>query len=111
MAGPSKRNNRLTDSRTSLYPVTRLLEACVSASNLMGGALKPWPEFVEGLFGGGLAGKAGLFFKFLISLVLQRPVIRIFPVATQVESFRVLRPAEPAAHPVDIFRATGRART
>jgi len=61
----------------------------------MGGALKPWPEFVEGLCGGGLAGKAGLsrlgegrgrsgICKFLIPFVLQRPVIRILLVATGI---------------------------
>ena len=88
----------------------------------MGGTLKHWPEFVEGLFGGGLAGKASLshlgegrgrsgICKFLISFVLQRPVIRILLVTTQVEFSRVLRPAELAAHPAYISRATGRALT
>ena len=41
---------------------------------MQGGTLKPWPELVEGLFGGGLAGKACLFCKFLVSFVLQRPI-------------------------------------
>jgi hypothetical protein len=50
----------------------------------MGGNVKPWPEFVEGLLGGGLAGKASIFFIFLISFVLQRPVIRILLVATGI---------------------------
>ena len=49
------------------------IELCVT-NGIQGGTLKPWPEFVEGLFGGGLADKACLFCKFSVSFVLQRPL-------------------------------------
>ena len=48
-------------------------ELCVF-NGIQGGTLKPWPEFVEGLVGGVLAGEACLFCKFLVSFVLQRPI-------------------------------------
>ncbi len=49
------------------------IELCVT-NGIQGGTLKPWPEFVEGLFGGALADKSCLFCKFLVSFVLQRPL-------------------------------------
>jgi len=31
----------------------------------LGGTLKPWPEFVEGLFGGGLNYQTCVFYEFV----------------------------------------------
>ena len=50
-----------------------IIELCV-INGIQGATLKHWPEFVEGLFGRGLAGKNCLFCKFLVSFVLQRPI-------------------------------------